>query len=61
MALLYTVDRIGTLKKNLIIDLFKHNGIKPSELQIHIDYLFPDGITNHGNYYMLEEQTQLRA
>lgn len=57
MALLYTVDRNGTLEEDQIINLVKYSDVKPSELQVHIDSLFPDGVTSHGEHYMLKGKT----
>jgi hypothetical protein len=57
MNLLYTVDRNRTLEENQMINLIKYSDVKPSELQVHIDSLFPDGVTSHGEYYMLNAKT----
>jgi hypothetical protein len=56
----FTVDRDKTLKAGQIINLVKYNDVMPHELQVHIDYLFPDGVTSQGEHYMLREQTILR-
>jgi len=53
MSSYLTVDCNRTLKENQIITLAKYSDIKPPELQIHIDYLFPDGVSHHGNSYIL--------
>ncbi|MHC1594292.1 MAG: DUF2441 domain-containing protein [Methanotrichaceae archaeon] len=53
----FTVDRNRTLEEDQIINLVKYTDVEPSELQVHIDSLFPDGVTSHGEYYMLKGQT----
>jgi len=53
MSRFLTVDRNRTLKENQIITLVKYSDVKPPELQIHIDYLFPGGVSYHGESYML--------
>lgn len=50
----FTVDREKSLRENQIIDLIKYSDVKPPELQNHIDFLFPEGVTNHGELYMLK-------
>lgn len=49
----YHLDRFNTLEEGQIIDLIKFDDIKPRELQIHVDKLFPDGVTKHGDSYFL--------
>ncbi len=57
MGCYFTVDRNKTLKKGQEINLVRYNDVKPPELQNHIDFLFPDGVTSHGERYMLSNQT----
>ena len=52
----FTVDRNRTLEEDQIIHLVKYSDVKPLELQVHIDSLFPDGVTSHGERYMLRGQ-----
>jgi len=56
MKCYFTIDRNKTLEKGQIINLVKYSDVKPSELQTHVDSLFPDGVTNHGERYMLKGQ-----
>lgn len=49
----FTVDRRKILKEGQTIRLVRYRDIKPSILQRHIDYLFPSGVTNHGERYMV--------
>ena len=53
----FTVDRKKSLRENQIIDLIQYDDVKPPELQKHIDLLFPDGVTNHGELYMVRGKT----
>lgn len=53
----FTVDRNMSLRKDQIIDIMKYDDVNPPELQSHIDFLFPDGVTNHGELYMLRGET----
>jgi len=54
MSLLYTVDRLGTLKPGMVIQLQQHRDISPQYLQDHVDSLFPDGVSSHGERYFLQ-------
>lgn len=47
----YLVDRRNSLSEGLIMDLVKYNDITPSILQNHLNEMFPNGVTNHGNQY----------
>ena len=49
----YTVDRTGYLKESMILDLQIYKDIEPDYLQTHVDKLFPDGVSSHGNIYFL--------
>lgn len=49
----FTVDRSGTLEEGQIINLVKYRDVEPHEVQIHVDSLFPDGVTSHGERYIL--------
>lgn len=53
----FHVDHNGVLKEDQIINLVKYNDVQPSELQVHVDSLFPDGLTSHGEIYMLRGET----
>ncbi|PWB38613.1 MAG: DUF2441 domain-containing protein [Parcubacteria group bacterium] len=54
MPIYFSVDRNKTLQKGTEIALIQHNDISPVELQNYINTLFPDGVTNHGERYMLQ-------
>jgi hypothetical protein len=49
----YTVDRKETLQQGIEIKLQKYNDIKPDYLQKHVDMMFPNGLTLHGEQYFL--------
>lgn len=53
MPLFYTVDRQNYLKEDLVIQLRRYENITPPELQAHVDELFPDGVSSHGERYFL--------
>ncbi len=57
MGRYFTVDRNRTLEEGKIINLVKYSDVGPQELQAHVDSLFPDGVTRHGEHYMLKGQT----
>jgi hypothetical protein len=49
----YTVDRYRTLSAGMVLTLTRHTDIDPPELQDHVDRLFPDGVSQHGDFYFL--------
>ncbi len=49
----FTVDRQGTLREGDIIEAKRHLDIQPSMLQELADSWFPDGVTSHGERYLL--------
>jgi hypothetical protein len=57
----FTVDRAGTLVAGQTIDLVRHTDIDPSLLQAHVDAMFPNGVTQHGNAYFLEASAATTA
>jgi hypothetical protein len=57
MAKFYTVDRHGSLRKGLIVQLQRYTDVNPPELQAHVDHLFPDGVSSHGEYYFLKNSS----
>lgn len=57
MNTFFTVDRVGTLTKGLEIDLVKYKDIRPAELQNHVDSMFPKGVSRHGDYYFLGNES----
>lgn len=50
MVTCYHVDRLGQLAPNLILDL-KRPTAGDQVLQAHVDALFPDGLSPHGEKY----------
>ena len=48
----FTVDRAGSLTEG-IVDLTRWNDVDPPELQTHVDELWPEGVSQHGDRYVL--------
>ncbi|MDD5502874.1 MAG: DUF2441 domain-containing protein [Candidatus Thermoplasmatota archaeon] len=48
----YTVDRANTLKEGHILDLTRFDNLEPPICQSHLDTLFPNGVTRHGDLYI---------
>jgi hypothetical protein len=57
MKTFYTVDRAGALFDGAVIDIVKHDDISPKNLQIHVDSLFPNGVSSHGDRYFLKNDS----
>ena len=57
MALFFTLDRLQSLKKGQVITLKKFDNISPPELQNHVDAMFPDGVSTHGDRYFLKNDS----
>jgi len=55
MKRFFHVDRILNLQEGQEINLVKYNDIKPDELQTHVNFLFPDGISYQGKNYIWRE------
>jgi hypothetical protein len=53
----YTVDRRQTLHQGFQIELVKYNDINPPELQVHVDEMFPEGVSSHGEFYFLRNSS----
>ena len=53
MALFYHIDRVGKLTEKAIIGLTKFNDIQPIVLQEHVNSLFPEGVSQHGDTYFI--------
>lgn len=56
MTSFFLVDRFHTLEEDLVLDLQRYDDIESdefSDLQQHVDELFPDGVTFHGERYLL--------
>jgi len=53
MPVFYTVDREKRLTEGCIIQLVRYGDIEPPDLQKHVGTLFPNGLTSHGERYLL--------
>jgi hypothetical protein len=49
----FHVDRAGRLKEGDVIRLEQPSTVAPAELKIHLDMLYPEGLTEHGKRYLL--------
>ncbi|HSH58179.1 MAG TPA: hypothetical protein VK988_00785 [Acidimicrobiales bacterium] len=49
----FTVDRVGTLSPSTI-QLERWEDIEPTELKVHVHEVFPDGLSRHGEQYLLQ-------
>lgn len=57
MTIFYTVDRLTSLNENLSIQLISYQDISPKELQDHVNDMFPDGVSKHGDTYFLKNKS----
>ena len=53
----FHVDRTLRLKEGQEINLIKYDDIRPEELQEHVNFLYPEGVSSHGNHYILTGNT----
>lgn len=60
MPLFYSLDRLGTLNENIEVGLINYKDINPVELQQHVELLFPDGLSRHGERYFLRNDSSPR-
>lgn len=58
MSEYYTVDRANRLTSGLVFELEKHGDINPDFLQSHVDSMFPEGVSRHGDQYFLSNSAQ---
>lgn len=56
MTKYFHVDRLSKLQQGMILNKKRYNDVDPKFLQAHIDSLFPDGVTNHGELHLLRGQ-----
>ena len=61
MGRYFTVDRNRTLEEGKIINLVKYSDVEPHELQVHVDFLFLNGVTSHGERYMVRGQAPAKG
>lgn len=54
----YTIDRLGTLKEGEVFNLTRFSDLNPKELQTHVDLMFPDGVSRHGDEYFLKNSSR---
>lgn len=57
----YHVDRIEKLKQGQITNLIKYSDIEPNYLQEHVNFLFPNGVSSHGEQYFLDPNSIIRG
>lgn len=57
MTIYYHIDRLGTLRSDSVIGLTRYDDIDPEALQQHVDQLFPEGVSSHGERYFLRNGT----
>src|SRR5688572_8640108 len=56
-----TVDRRGSLHEDDVIELIRYDDVRSSDvpdLQEHVDNLFPEGFTSHGEFHFLRGDRQ---
>lgn len=58
MSDFYTVDRLGTLTSGVTLDLRLHRDVDPAFLQTHVDFMFPGGVSRHGDSYFVSQPAQ---
>jgi hypothetical protein len=51
----YSLDRKGLLLDGKEIGLVRWSDVDPPMLQEHLDSLFPDGVSNHGDRHLVTE------
>lgn len=61
MAKFYHIDRVGRLNRGDKIELTCYNDVSPEFLQRHVDSLFPEGISSHGEIYFLRNEMQAKG
>lgn len=54
----YTLDRLGALALGSTLTLTTFNDIQPPFLQEHVDTMFPNGVSRHGDSYFLSQPQQ---
>lgn len=54
----FAVDRACSLKEGMVLGLACHTDVNPAELQLHVDSLFPDGLSVHGERYLLNNNSR---
>lgn len=49
----FSVDRSGTLVADATLGLTTFHDVVPDAFQKHVDMMFPDGVTRHGDQYFV--------
>jgi hypothetical protein len=49
----YSVDRLGQLQAGMSLELIRYANVQPPVLQVDVDAWFPEGVTSHGERYLL--------
>jgi hypothetical protein len=57
---LYTVDRQGTLSEGMVCTLVRYK-VSPNVLADHVNAMFPDGVSAHGERYLLRNSAEARS
>jgi len=55
----YTVDRNEYLSENSVYNLKIYDDVNPDELNDHVNDLFPDGVSSHGERYFLRGDSSI--
>ena len=55
----FTVDRLGSLTEGQVCSLVKYSDVMPPALADHVEELFPDGISAHGERYFLRDEAKV--
>lgn len=58
MEKFFAVDRACTFKEGMVLELVRHTDVDPAVLQLHVDSLFPDGLSVHGERYLLNNNSR---
>ena len=58
MERFFAVDRDCSLKEGMVLELCRYTDVSPTELQLHVDRLFPDGLSLHGKRYLLSSDSR---
>ncbi len=53
MPRFFTVDRLGGLSQGIELRIQHYLDINPPHLQEHVDFMFPEGVSRHGDSFFL--------
>ena len=54
MPIIFHVDRSKSLSSGDVVELIRHTDIEPDYLQAHMDEMFPEGVSSHGERYFVK-------